>query len=425
MPALLASAAPSRLGPPTLADEIDARAAQVNDKVVGWRRDIHQHPELGNREFRTSALVADHLKALGIEVRTGVGHTGVVGILRGGKPGPVVALRADMDALPVTEPAGLPFASKERSTYNGIDVGVMHACGHDNHVAILMGVAEVLSGLKSRLPGTVIFVFQPAEEGAPIGEKGGAELMLAEGAFDGPKPDAVLGLHVVPGPLGQIRYHAGPTMASSDMFKIVVHGKQTHGAQPWAGVDPIVISAEIVTGLQTLVSRQTDLTAGAAIVTVGSIHGGIRNNIIPDSVYMLGTIRTFDSTARRLIGERMTRLAQNMAASGGATAEVQIDHQYPVLVNDPRLVARMLPSLKRSAGDANVVEMNPITASEDFSYYGQRVPGFFFFLGVTPPDVDWHTAAPNHSPNFFADERALPIGVRVMSHVAVDYLTNG
>ena len=424
--ALVLGAVPAvRVGPPTLSDEIDARAAQVNAKVVGWRRDIHQHPELGNREFRTSKLVADHLRALGIEVRTGVGHTGVIGILKGGKPGPVVALRADMDALPVTEPDGLPFASKERTTYNGQDVGVMHACGHDNHTAILMGVAEVLSGVKARLPGTVMFIFQPAEEGAPTGEKGGAELMLAEGAFDGPKPDAVFGLHVVPGPVGQIRYRVGATMASADKFTIVVRGRQTHGAQPWNGVDPISTAALVINGLQTIVSRQTDLTAGAAIVTVGSIHGGVRNNIIPDSVVMLGTIRTFDSTERRLIADRVTRTAQDIAASAGATADVTIERQYPVVMNDPRLVARMLPTLRRAAGDSNVVEGRPVTGSEDFSFYAQRVPGFYFFLGVTPPGVDWHTAAPNHSPKFFADEDALPIGVRVMSHVAVDYLTNG
>ena len=285
--------------PRPASDDIDRRASQVEAQVIAWRRDIHQHPELGNREFRTSALVAAHLKALGLEVRTGVGHTGVIGILRGGKPGRVVALRADMDALPVSEPAGLSFASTARATYNGQDVGVMHACGHDTHTAMLMGVAQVLAGMKASLPGTVVFIFQPAEEGAPEGEMGGANLMLKEGAFDGPTPDVVFGLHVVPGPLGAIFYRAGATMASSDRIRITVHGKQTHGGMPWGGVDPIVASAAIITGLQTIVSRETDLTNGAAVVSIGSIQGGVRNNIIPDSVVMLGTIATFDSTARR------------------------------------------------------------------------------------------------------------------------------
>lgn len=411
------------LTPPSLSTEVDRLASQVTPKVVAWRRDIHQHPELGNREFRTSKLVAAHLQSLGLEVRSGLAHTGVVGILRGGKPGPVVALRADMDALPVTEPAGLPFASTERTTYNGQDVGVMHACGHDNHVAILMGVAEVLSGVKQQLPGTVIFLFQPAEEGVPEGEQGGAKLMLEEGAFDNPKPSAVFGLHVWPGPVGNISYSPHAFMASSDAFTIIVHGRATHGAIPWAGVDPIAISAQIVTGLQTIVSRQVNLTTGAAIVTVGSIHGGVRNNVISDSVVMTGTLRAFDSTTRRIVRERVVREAELIAQSGGGTADVKIGQGYPVTVNDPALVARMLPTLRRVVGDTNVVEIPPVTVSEDFSYYEQRVPGFFFFLGVTSPDIDWHTAPVNHSPKFTADESALPIGVRALSHLAIDYLT--
>jgi amidohydrolase len=413
----------SGVTPPSLSTEIDRLSSQVDAKVVAWRRDIHQHPELGNREFRTSKLVAAHLQELGIEVRTGVAHTGVIGILRGGKPGPVVALRADMDALPVTEPAGLPFASTERSTYNGLDVGVMHACGHDNHVAILMGVAEVLSGVKQQLPGTVMFIFQPAEEGAPDGEQGGAQLMLHEGIFDNPKPSAVFGLHVVPGPIGRITYAPTAFMASADKFSIVVHGRAAHGASPWAGVDPIAISAQIIDGLQTIVSRQVNLTTGAAVVTVGSIHGGVRNNVISDSVVMLGTIRSLDSTTRRLLHERIPLEAQKIAESGGGTADVTIIDQYPVTVNNPALVERMLPTLRRVAGDSNVVPINPVMGSEDFSFYEQRVPGFYFFLGVTPPDQDWRTAATNHSPRFFADERALPIGVRAIAHLAVDYLT--
>jgi amidohydrolase len=411
------------IAPPSLSDEIDKQANDVQAKVVAWRRDIHQHPELGNREVRTGKLVADHLRALGLEVRTGIAHTGVIGILHGGKPGKVVALRADMDALPLVEQVDLPFASHERTTYNGQDVGVMHACGHDNHTAILMGVAEVLSRVKDRIPGTVMFVFQPAEEGAPAGEKGGAELMLQEGAFNGPTPSAVFGLHVVPGPVGRITYHPGPALASADAFSVIVHGRGTHGAQPWSGVDPIVISAQIVNALQTLVSRQTDLRNGPAVVSVGSIHGGNRNNIIPDSVVMVGTIRTFDSTARREIQERLTRTAQMIAGSAGATADVHIDPGYPVTVNDPQLTARMLPTLVRVAGRENVVEMPVWPVSEDFAYFAQRVPGFYVWLGVTPPDVDWRTAPVNHSPKFFADERALPVGVRTMAHLAVDYLT--
>jgi amidohydrolase len=408
--------------PPSLSTQIDAKVSEITPKVIAWRRDIHQHPELGNREFRTSKIVADHLKSLGLEVRTGIAHTGVIGILRGGKPGGVVALRADMDALPVTEQSGLPFASTERTTYNGLDVGVAHACGHDNHVAILMGVAEILASMKQQIPGTVIFLFQPAEEGAPEGEQGGAKLMLAEGAFDNPTPSAVFGLHVVPGPIGRITYSPHAAMASSDPLTIVVHGKASHGAMPWAGVDPIAASAQVITGLQMIVSRQINLTEGAAVVTIGSIHGGVRGNVISDSVVMTGTIRSFDTTARRMLHERIIREAENLAEASGATATVRIDSGYPVTINNPALVAKMLPTLRRVAGDSNVIEIPPVTGAEDFSYYEQRVPGFYFFLGVTPPDIDWRTAPVNHSPRFMADERALPTGVRALAHVAVDYL---
>lgn len=421
--AVLALSLTPRAPSPSLSAEIDARVAQVTPKVVAWRRDIHQHPELGNREFRTSKLVATHLRELGLEVREGIAHTGVVGVLKGGKPGPVVALRADMDALPVTEPAGLPFASTEKTTYHGLNVGVMHACGHDNHVAMLMGVAEVLAGLKPQLSGTVVFVFQPAEEGAPDGEEGGAKLMLQEGAFDHPTPSAVFGLHVWRGPPGRIMYSPHAFMASADGFTIVVHGRGTHGAIPWDGVDPIAISAQIVSSLQTIVSRQVNLTTGAAIITVGSIHGGVRANVISDSVVMEGTIRAFDPDTRKILSDHLTREAQDIAQGAGGTADVKIVEGYPVTMNDPALVARMLPTLKRVAGDSSVMEIPPVTVSEDFSYYGQRVPGFFFFLGVTPRDQDWRTAAANHSPKFFADESALPIGVRVLSHLAVEYLT--
>jgi amidohydrolase len=405
-----------------LSAEIDRAVTAVSDKVVAWRHDIHQHPELGNREFRTSKLVAEHLQALGLVVRTGVAHTGVVGILRGGRPGPVVALRADMDALPVSEPTGLAFASNTRATYNGQDVGVMHACGHDTHTAMLMGVAEVLASVRRELPGTVVFLFQPAEEMAPAGEQGGAELMVREGALDDPKPDAVFGLHVVPYLLGHVLYRPGPFMASSDRFTIIVRGRQTHGAMPWRGVDPIAVSAEIINGLQTIVSRQIDLTKGPAVVTVGSIHGGVRDNIIPDSVVMLGTIRSFDSTARRELAERVKRTAVGIAQSAGAVADVTVETHYPVTVNDPKLTAEMLPTLRRVVGDSGLTESGLVTGAEDFSFYSLRAPTMFVHLGITPPDSNWQTAAPNHSPRFFVDERAFPTGMRVLAHLAVDYL---
>lgn len=403
--------------------EVDRRAAQVNGKVVAWRRDIHANPELSNRETRTAELVAQHLRSLGIEVRTGVAHTGVVGVLRGGRPGPVVALRADMDALPVTEEVDVPFASKVRATYNGQEVGVMHACGHDTHVAMLMGAAEVLAGMRRDLPGTVVFIFQPAEEGPPAGERGGAELMIAEGALENPKPAAIFGLHVLPYPAGEIRYRPGGAMASSDAIRIVVRGRQTHGAQPWAGVDPIVVAAQVVMGLQTITSRQVDITAAPAIVTVGVINGGVRNNIIPDSVVMLGTIRTFDAAVRRDIHERVRRTAESIAQSAGATARVIIDIGPPVTYNDPALTERMLPTLRQVAGAANVRLAPPLTPAEDFSRYQERIPGLFFFLGITPPGADPRTVAANHSPRFFVDEAALPVGVRALAHVAVDYLS--
>jgi amidohydrolase len=334
-----------------------------------------------------------------------------------------VALRADMDALPVTEEVDVPFASKVRATYNGQDVGVMHACGHDTHVAMLMGVAEVLAGMRRDLPGTVKFIFQPAEEGLPAGEQGGAELMIAEGALDDPKPGAIFGLHVFPFPAGQIRYRPGGTMAAADALRIVVRGRQTHGGQPWAGVDPIVVASQIVLGLQTIVSRQVDLTAGPAIVTIGAISGGVRNNIIPDSLVMVGTIRTFDPAVQRDIHERVRRTAESIAQSAGATAQVTIDPGYPVTYNDPALTERMVPTLRQVAGAGAVAVNAPQTTAEDFSRYEQRVPGLFFFLGITPPGTDPRTVAPNHSPRFFVDEAALPVGVRALAHLAVDYLS--
>jgi amidohydrolase len=403
--------------------EIDRRAAAINAKVVSWRRDLHQHPELGNRELRTSKLVADHLRALGIEVQTNVAHTGVVGVLKGALPGPVVALRADMDALPVTEMVDLPFASKVRTEYNGQQVGVMHACGHDLHTSILMGVAEILAGLKDRLPGTVKFIFQPAEEGAPAGEEGGADLMLKEGAFDAPTPEAVFGLHMRTIPAGHIGYRAGGTMASSDGLRIVVKGKQSHAAMPWMGVDPIVTAAQIVLGLQTIVSRQSDLTKAPAVVTIGIINGGVRSNIIPDSVVLVGTIRTLDADMRKDVHERVKRTAEQIAAASGATAVVETSYGLPVTVNDPALTRWAAGTLARVTGTDKAYEVPPMTGAEDFSYYAEKVPGVFIFLGSVPEGQDPLKAASLHSPLFFADERALPLGVRALANLAVDYLT--
>lgn len=404
----------------TLHEVLDAHASAIESDVIEWRRDIHANPELSNREFRTAALVADHLRALGMEVRTEVAHTGVVGFLEGGKPGPVVALRADMDALPVTEMVDLPFASKVRTTYNGMEVGVMHACGHDNHVAILMGVASVLTSMKEDLPGSVKFIFQPAEEGAPEGEEGGADLMLREGAFENPRPEVIFGLHVWPNRVGEINYLPGPFMASSDAMRIKVKGRQTHGAVPWGGVDPIVVASQIVLGLQTIASRQLDVTATPSIITVGTFHGGVRSNIIPDEVELSGTIRTFLPEVRQDIERRIRHTVEHIATSAGATAEVQIDYGYPVTVNDPELTMQMLPSLKRVSD--SVKQTAKITGAEDFSYFANEVPGLFIFLGVAPPDADLATVPRNHSPYFFADEAALLTGVRALASLAVDYM---
>ena len=402
-----------------LPENVQSLVDRVMPQVVEWRRDFHQHPELGNREFRTSAIVAEHLQSLGMEVQTGIAHTGVVGILRGGRPGPVVALRADMDGLPVQELIDLPFASKERTQYNGQDVGVMHACGHDNHIAILMGTARVLAGLREELPGTVMFIFQPAEEGAPEGEEGGAQLMLKEGLFNTLRPDAIFGLHVWPNPAGTIAVREGGTMASSDSFTIKVQGQQTHGAAPWAGIDPIVVAAQIIMGLQTIPSRQLDSTLTPSIVTVGAINGGIRSNIIPDSVEMIGTLRTFDANTRQQIHDRVVRTATQIAASAGASAQVDISLGYPVTSNDPELTRAMSSTLRRVVGDG-LVESPQITGAEDFSYYANEVPGMFFFLGIGSDDPKM--VYPNHSPYFFADERALPVGVQAMTALALDYL---
>ncbi len=402
---------------------VDRAAEAVMPQVIAWRRDLHRHPELSNREVRTAAFVADHLRELGLAVRTGVAHTGVVGVLRGGTEGPVVALRADMDALPVTEQTGLPFASSERASYRGQEVGVMHACGHDAHTAILLGVAEVLAGLRDRLPGAVLFVFQPAEEGPPPGEEGGASLMLAEGAFDDPTPDVVFGLHVTSRQaFGEIGVVPGGAMASSDRMTIRVRGRQTHAAYPWDGVDPIAVAAQIVLALEALPARQVDARV-PSVVSFGAIHGGVRNNIIPEEVELLGTIRALGQANREQLHERVRHTATKIAESAGASAEVEIRPGNPITWNDPELVRRIRPTLVRVAGAEKVIQPLPWTGAEDFSRYQERVPGVFFWLGVNPPGVAPEDAAPNHSPRFLVDEDALVVGVRALAQLTVDTLT--
>lgn len=404
--------------------EIDSAAATVEAEVVAWRRDIHQHPELSNREFRTAELVANHLRSLGLEVTTGIAKTGVVGVLRGAQPGPVVALRADMDGLPVVEQTGLPYASKVISTYLGQEVGVMHACGHDNHVAILMGVATVLSGIREQLPGTVKFIFQPAEEGPPPGEEGGAAVMVREGVLSDPDVDAIFGLHVFQsGAVGTASYRPGGIMASAQSFYIDVIGRQTHGARPWAGIDPIIAGAHIVTALQTIVSRQVDVTVAPAVVTVGSFHSGVRSNIVPDKASLSGTIRTYDDQTRTLIHRKVREIATNIGNSLGAEVEVTIDPGVPVTYNDPDLTAAMTPTLERVYGKDNLSVVPRVTGAEDFSFFQQEVPGFYFFVGARPVDVPPEEAIPNHSPLFYVDEGVLLLGVQAMASLAYDFLS--
>lgn len=405
--------------------EVDLRATQIESAVINWRRDIHQNPELGNREFRTASLIANHLRSLDFdEVRTKVAYTGVVGLLRGYLPGPVVALRADMDALPVTEQTGLPFASKVRAIYNNQEVGVMHACGHDAHVAILMGVAEILAGMRDQIPGSVKFIFQPAEEGPPEGEDGGAALMVVEGALENPRPSAIFGLHIGSRELNTLHYAKGPMHASADVLKIRVTGKQTHGASPWRGIDPIVAAAQIILGIQTIHSRMID-TREAAVISIGSIHGGVRHNIIPQDVELIGTIRTHNPEVRAMIKERIERVATNIAASTGAVAAVSYGFGVPVNVNAPKLVEQMLPTLERVAGLAAVRQQSPVMGYEDFAYFQQQIPGMFVFLGARSPATPRNKAAPNHSPYFVIDEAALRMGVRTLASLALDFLYQG
>jgi amidohydrolase len=423
---LLLPLAPAAAQNAALNARIAQLSAQQEKQVVAWRRDIHEHPELGNQETRTAALVAEHLKKLGLEVQTGVAKTGVVGILRGGKPGPVVALRADMDGLPVTESVNIPFASKARTTYNGQEVGVMHACGHDTHVAMLLGAAEVLTQVKKDLPGTVKFIFQPAEEGSLPGEEGGARLMVKQGVLENPKVEAIFGVHInAQTEVGTLKYRPGGEMASSDVFSIKVKGKSAHGAYPWLAIDPVVTAAQIIMGLQTIVSRQTELTQDAAVLTVGMVHGGVRNNIIPEQVELTGTIRTLDKDMQQKIWAAVRRTATNIAESAGATAEVEITNYAPVTFNDLRLTEQMVPSLRRAAGPDKVVVQKAVTGAEDFAFYQEKVPGLFVFVGGMPKGKNPAETAPHHTAGFFIDESGLTLGVKTLATLAADYLSTG
>jgi amidohydrolase len=401
---------------------INSAADKLEKKCIAWRRDLHQNPELGNREFRTSKIIADHLRSLGLEVRENIAHTGVVGILKGGKPGPVIGLRADMDALPVTERGNLPFASKVKAQFNGQEVGVMHACGHDAHVAILMSVAEVLSGMKKDLQGTVKFIFQPAEEGPPKGEDGGAKLMVKEGVLDNPKVDVMFGLHInSQTPVGQIKYREKGMMAAADWFTIRIKGKQSHGAQPWLAIDPVVVGAQIIQGIQTIISRQTELTKNAAVISTTIFNGGVRENIIPEEATLGGTIRTLDTSMQADIWNRIEITAKNMAEASGATATVSFTPMTLVTYNDPTLTTAMLPSLERATNN-NVLRMDAVMGAEDFSFYAEKVPSLFFYLGGMSPDTKTSQTAPHHTPDFVIDEAGLKTGIKALSFLVVDYM---
>jgi len=406
-----------------LQTKLDKQASEMEQKVIEWRRHIHQYPELSNQETKTAAYIAEHLKSLGLKVQTGVAKTGVVALLETGKPGLVIALRADIDALPVTERNSLPFASKEKTIFNGQETGVMHACGHDSHIAILMAVAEILSKDKSDLKGIIKFIFQPAEEGAPAGEEGGADLMVKEGVLDLPKVDVIFGLHIQSmTPVGRIGYKPAGMMAASDWFSIKVKGKQAHGAAPWMGIDPIVVSAQIINGLQTIISRQTELTKEAAVITVGRIQAGIRENIIPEEANFAGTIRTLDKEMQEKIHEKIKLTATKIAESAGATAEVSIVKKTPITFNDPDLTEKMIPSLKLAAGEENVKEIWAVTGAEDFAFYQEKVPGLFFFVGAMPVDVDPAKAPSHHTPDFMIDERGFITGLKAMLNVTTGYM---
>ena len=422
---LLCAALPTQAITPRQLDDL---TAGVSADVVAWRRDFHEHPELGNHEVRTAAKVAAHLRALGFEdVRTGLAHTGVSGVLRGGRPGPRIALRADMDALPVTETTGLPFASKVTSTYRGQPVGVMHACGHDAHTAILMGVAQALASVREQLPGEVMVVFQPAEEGPPVaGEPFGAALMLKRGLFREFAPAAVYGLHVWSSlPVGTVGTRSGPLMAAADEWTLALTGRQTHGSKPWDGIDPITVAAQVQLGWQAILARQVDITASPVVLTTGAIAGGVRFNIVPDRVDMTGTLRTFDPAVRADVIARMENTAEHFAAASGAGAELQVINNAPVTANDATLAAQGLASLRAAAGEAGVVEMPLLTVAEDFSQYATVAPTFFWFVGSTGAGIDPKAAPANHAPGFVLDEKALDVGVRTMLQVATDRLAAG
>lgn len=404
---------------------VATKAAGIEQKIIEWRRDFHAHPELGNNETRTAGIIAKHLTALGITVTTGVAKTGVVGVLKGGKPGPVVALRADMDGLPVTERVDLPFASKVRSTYNGQEVGVMHACGHDTHMAILMGVAEVLASMKKDIPGTVKFIFQPAEEGVQAGEEGGAALMIKEGVLENPKVEVIFGLHInSQTPVGTITYRPGGTMAAVNDMKITVTGRQAHGAYPWSSIDPIVTSAQIINNLQTIVSRNLNVTENPGVVTIGAINGGVRSNIIPEKVEMLGTVRNFSKEDEAMFIDRIKTIVTKTAEANGATAEVKIPYSnhYPVTFNDIALTEKMLPSLRETTGAGNLLLKPPVTGAEDFSFFQEKVPGLFIFLGGMPKNGDPLKAPSHHTPDFFIDESGFVLGVKALSNLTLDYM---
>jgi len=410
---------------PDLRTLVSKKADALEQKVISWRRDFHEHPELGNNEFRTAGIIAKHLQSLGIDVQTGVAKTGVVGVLKGGKPGPVVALRADMDGLPVTERVDVPFASKVKTQYNGQEVGVMHACGHDSHVAILMGVAEVLASMKKDIQGTVKFIFQPAEEGAPEGEEGGAALMIKEGVLENPKVDAIFGLHInSQTPAGDVTYKPGGTMAAVNDMKITIKGKQAHGAYPWSSIDPIVISAQIVNNLQTIVSRNLNVTENPGVVTIGAINGGVRSNIIPEKVEMLGTVRNFSAEDEKMFISRIKTIVTKTAEAGGATAEVKIPYSnhYPVTFNNVELTEKMLPSMQATAGKEHVKLRPPVTGAEDFSFFQEKIPGLFVFLGGMPKGQDPLKAPSHHTPDFYLDESGFVLGVKLLSNLTLDYM---
>jgi len=406
---------------------IAADAALPVAEMTAWRRDLHQHPELGGQETRTAQKIADHLRTLGLEPRTGLAHTGVVAVLKGAKPGPRIALRADMDGLPVTEETGLPFASKATTTYRGQPVGVMHACGHDMHVAILMGVAQALVARRDTLAGEVMFVFQPSEEGpAEPGAPFGAKMMLDEGVWKDFTPDAVFGLHVWAGlHTGQIGFRSGPSLASADEWLLTVRGRQTHGSRPWDGVDPITIGAQILLGTQSMIARQVNIASTPVVLTAGQFNAGVRFNIIPDQAQLVGTLRTFDPAVREDVIARFRRTAEDFAHAGGGSAELQVNANAPATINDPALARQVTPSLQKAVGRDNVIEMPLVTVAEDFSQFANVAPGAYFFVGTTPAGQDPATMPINHSPKYAPDEDALEVGARAMLQVALDYLEAG